>query len=314
MGISIREYQVAMETFGAKRLSDVEGTRYSYLVPRFEISGAEFIHSGSYYIVNSVPDSIMSKAMAELNEEHPGGKNFWWGEIHSVIGLLTVACMLENKYSKELVEELANKTFMTLLDTKFIKEKSKSCCKTFGYSSINENKVKLMAELLELVDEFDRTVNPYADSNIKIKEPRTFFDKVSIAVTQRQYSGVFNLETNAIALRYAVGGKGVDWTYSMSANNDPPKGGYTEINHYYENYGKRPPREMLYVRYTETDEYEDLPSDINLRIDLKSGNAWNTYQEYMAKPLTQKTLKKIIRHIKSMIKKAKSEIIDNMTE
>lgn len=313
MGISIREYQVAMETFGAKRLPDVEGTRYKYLVPHFEVSGAEFIHSGSYYIVNSVPDSIMSKAMVELNEEHPGGKNFWWGEIHSVMGLLTVACMLENKYTKELVEELTNKTFMALLDIEFIREQSKSCCKKFEYPPMSENKTKLMTELLELVDEFDRTVNPYADSDIKVKEPKTYFDKVSIAVSQRQYSGVLNLETNAIELRYSVGGTGVDWSYSMAANNEAPKAGYTIINHYYDTYNNRN-REMLYVRYTETGKYDDTPSHIDLRIDLESGNTWNNYEEKMAKPLTQKDLKNIIRHIKRMIKKAKSEIIDNMIE
>lgn len=313
MGISIREYQVAMETFGAKRLTDVEGTRYSYLVPRFVVSGAEFIHSGSYYIVNSVPDSIMSRAMAELNEEHPGGKNFWWGEIHSVMGLLTVACMLENKYTKDLVEELTNKTFMTLLDAEFIKEKSKSSCKTFEYPPMNENKAKLMTELLELLDEFDRIVNPFADSAIKIKEPRTYFDKVRIAVSQRQYSGVLNLETDAIELRYAVGGIGVDWSYSMAANNEAPKAGYTIINHYYDTYNKRN-REMLYVRYTETDKHEDLPSNIDLRIDLESGYTWNNYEEKMAKPLNQKTLKTIIRHIKRMINKAKNEIVDNIVE
>lgn len=312
MAISIREYKVAMETFGAKRLPDGEGSRYKFLVPRFEVSGYGFRHSGSYYIVQDVPGSIMRMAMAEFNEEYPGGKNFWYGEIHSVMGLLTVACMLENKYTRELVEELANETFKTLFDAEFIKEKSKSCCKTFIYPAMKENKAKLMDELLGLVDEFDRTVNPFADSDTTLREPRSYFDKVSIAVTQNQYSGTLNLDTNAIDLRYAVGGKGVDWSYSMTANNAVPKVGYTEINHYYENYGKRPAREILFVRYTESDDYDDLPGDIDLRIDLKSGIAWSTHAEETAKPLTQKILKNIIQHLKRMIKMAKCKITDNM--
>lgn len=109
MGISIREFQVAMETCEATRLTDRKGSRYNISVPCFEVRGVEFLHSGSYYIVlrgNKVPEEIMNQAMAELGEKHPGGTNFWWGEIHSIRGILTLAAMLECRYSKKLIDEL----------------------------------------------------------------------------------------------------------------------------------------------------------------------------------------------------------------
>lgn len=88
MGITIREFQVAMETYGAERLSNCSGSRYSVSVPCFNVAGTKFFHSGSYYIVHrekDVPEEIMNRAMAEFGEKHPGGDHFWWGETHSII-------------------------------------------------------------------------------------------------------------------------------------------------------------------------------------------------------------------------------------
>lgn len=97
MGISIREFEVAMETYGATRMKDRYGSRFRILVPCFYVRGVEFYHSGSYYIVTGnqkVPDEIMNQAMAEFKETHPGKDNFWWGEIHTVRGILTLVAML----------------------------------------------------------------------------------------------------------------------------------------------------------------------------------------------------------------------------
>ena len=72
MGLSISEFRIAMETYGAKRLDDTRGTRYNVKVPCFSVGDVIFLHSGSYYIVNrgrEISDEIMKRAMAEFNEE-----------------------------------------------------------------------------------------------------------------------------------------------------------------------------------------------------------------------------------------------------
>ena len=64
MGISIAEFRVAMETYGAKRLPDRAGSRTGTDVPCFAIGDVLFLHSGSYYIVqqgNNVPKEINTK-------------------------------------------------------------------------------------------------------------------------------------------------------------------------------------------------------------------------------------------------------------
>ncbi len=104
MGISIAEFQVAMEAYGAERLPDRKGIRFKDAVPCFYVRGITFVHSGTYYIVQQgakASKEVMNEAMAEFGEKSPGGENFWFDGIHSVRGLLTLAAMLENKYSKE---------------------------------------------------------------------------------------------------------------------------------------------------------------------------------------------------------------------
>lgn len=117
MGITIREFQAAMETYGAERLPNCKGSRYSVSVPCFNVAGTIFLHSGSYYIVQRgeiASEEVMNSAMAQLGEKHPGKDHFWWGEIHSIRGILTLAAMLDRKYSKELVDELTNETYKKL--------------------------------------------------------------------------------------------------------------------------------------------------------------------------------------------------------
>ena len=116
MGISIKEFQTAMETYGATRISDVKNN--DTLVPQFFVGDVVFQHSGSDYVFQDgreVPIEIMIKAMSELGEKYPYGENFRCGKILSVKGLLTLVSMFENRYSKKLVENLTRKTYQKLL-------------------------------------------------------------------------------------------------------------------------------------------------------------------------------------------------------
>ena len=61
MSITIREFHVAMETYGAERLSDYHVSGNSVLVPCFNVAGTYFCHSGTDYIVSigkNVPKNL----------------------------------------------------------------------------------------------------------------------------------------------------------------------------------------------------------------------------------------------------------------
>ena len=316
MAISIHEFQVAMETFGAKRLQDRKGRRFNIFVPCFEIADYVFYHSGSYYIVHNAPDSFIDKAMKEFDEIIPGGYNFWYGEIHSVKGLLTVACMLENRYTKELIEELTSETYKKLFDSEFIRKSCKTSSQTHEFPFMKESKATLMLELCRLIDEYDNIVNPFTNPEYVFKPPREYTDKINIEVIQKEPFASVCLSTKLVELKYVLHGVSIDWSYTADSKVGQSSG-FTFINHFYENdcrNGKQYDDEIVYLWYTLSDDYEEIHKDIDLRISLKTGLAWKTNEEEKAKIATQKEIKSMIRHLKRMIKNIKREIIDNMIE
>jgi len=106
----------------------------------------------------------MNQAMAEFGEKNPGGDNFWWGEIHSVKGILTLAAMLEGRYSKELINQLANETYQILFN-----------CSSIQSNERNRLHSPKMEELQKLLIEYDNIVNPFGNCNFKMKKPIEYF-------------------------------------------------------------------------------------------------------------------------------------------
>ena len=114
----------------------------------------------------------MNRAMAEFGEIHPGGDNFWWGEIHSIKGILTLAAMLENKYSKELINELTNETYKRLLSGSFI-------TKNVEFPFCNPTTPK-REKLYQLLMKYSDIVNPFGNEQFSIKEPIQYLDTVGV--------------------------------------------------------------------------------------------------------------------------------------
>ena len=126
MGISLREFWVAMDMLGTAKLSTTdhrfEDGKVSYFV-----NGQEFVHSGSQYVYMPKGDKITKefkkKVLQEFNLTQPNDeKNLVVGGICSVEALLTIALMLEGRYSKELVETLTNKTYQRIFEVFKVKE------------------------------------------------------------------------------------------------------------------------------------------------------------------------------------------------
>lgn len=309
MGITIREFQVAMETYGAERLSNCLGSRYSVYVPCFNVAGTKFFHSGSYYIVHrekDVPKEIMNRAMAELGEKHPGGTNFWWGEVHSIKGMLTLAAMLEGNYNKERIDELTNETYKKLLDCASIKSNVE-----FPFHNAHSPK---MEKLYKVLAEYSNIVNPFANSEFKIKDPIQYLDtvEVTLAMQEGSYTSL-KLSTNLYQAKFKDDKNG--WFYNTYVSIQRNRNnGYLCMGHYYSNGNDgRPIDEVVYLDYNAIkDSYADHPDNIDLRISLKTGLAWQTYKEEQAEPATDEQIDIMITHLKISIKKIKNKIVRNM--
>lgn len=319
MGISIREFQAAMETFGAERLSDREGSRYRILVPCFQLNGIQFFHSGSYYIVHrgsNVPDDIMNRAMAEVGEKHPGGDNFWWGEVHSIKGMLILATMLRGDYSKELVDELTNKAYKKLLECSLIKSNVKF---PFEFSTHSPK----MQKLRKLLEEYSDVVNPFGNCDFKIKEPIGYLDTVKVQLTaaHEKSSDAYSrltLKSPSFEAFFSINSEG--WTYRSSVLvQKNHKNGLIHFYHYYEN-GSNNTKvdEVVYLDYNvqgkDEDIFDTLPEDIDLRISVKTGLAWKTYKEDEAVPATDEKLDVMIAHLKISIKCLKKNVVRNIVD
>lgn len=317
MGISIREFQVAMETFGAERLPNREGSRYRILVPCFQINGIQFFHSGSYYIVhrgNDVPNDIMNHAMAEVGETHPGGDNFWWGEVHSIKGLLTLSTMLRGDYSKELVDELTNNAYKKLLECSLIKSNVEF---PFEFSTYSPK----MQKLRKLLEEYSNVVNPFGNDKFKIKEPIGYLNKVKVELSAGHEESAdayarLRLKSQSIETIFCIDSDG--WSYKSSVPvQKNHKNGCINFYHYYENGSKNTNvDEVVYLDYMVKGKdgtfFKNLQDKIDLRISVKTGLAWKTYKEDEAAPATDEQLDVMIAHLKMSIKKLKRRLINNI--
>jgi len=307
MGISIREFEVAMETFKATRLPNRTGSRYNISVPCFKVGDVAFIHSGSYYIVqrdNKVSEEIMNQAMAEFGEKNPGGDNFWWGEIHSVKGILTLAAMLEGRYSKELINQLANETYQILFN-----------CSSIQSNERNRLHSPKMEELQKLLIEYDNIVNPFGNCNFKMKKPIEYFDTIKVSFSG--YEEIhFKLENEDSSIKVDI--KSQEWFYKTTGLNNQEKGqdgGYTCMIHYFDYCQENKMfDEIIYLDYTIGNGIDDRIYDIDLRISMKTGLAWKTYKEDKATLATDEQIEIMMTHLKFCIERAKKTIIDFMVD
>lgn len=251
----------------------------------------------------------MNRAMAEFGEKHPGGDNFWWGETYSIKGILTLAAMLDGKYTKELVDELTNETYKKLLDCSSIQSNVE-----FPFHSTHSPK---MEKLYKLLAEYSNIVNPFGNNEFKLKDPIQYLDAVEIALELQEGRNHYTrliLSTNSSQARFENGEKG--WFYdSFLPIQRKRNNGYISIGHYYYSNGSDvyPVDEVVHLDYKAIrDSYDDHPDDIDLRISLKTGLAWKTFKEKQAELATDEQIEVMITHLKISIKKIKNKIVRNM--
>lgn len=250
----------------------------------------------------------MKKAMAVVGETHPGGKHFWWGEIHSIKGMHTLIAMLEGKYSKELIDKLTNETYKRLLDNELIKKNYE-----FEFKDMHSPKMK---ELYKLLIEYHNVVNPFGSSEIQLKEPIEYLDNIDVSLLANNGSkGYANLcmSTNCAKVKFHNDTEG--WYYDTFVYIQKyRKNGYVNFGHYYNNGQEHRAIDEVVRLYCKVNTHiciEDY-NNVNLRISLKTGLAWKTYREEQAKLATDAQIEIISSYLRDTIKKIKKKIINNM--
>lgn len=309
MGLSIVEFRVAMETYGAKRLPDRFGSRYNIKVPCFSVNDVVFLHSGSYYIVNrgkEISDEIMNRAMAEFDEKEPGGENYWYKEIHTIKGILTLAAILENRYNREWIDVLTNETYKKLLEMSNVVPE--------GKSDFISNHTAKMQELYETVAEYDKVVNPYNNSEFALRDPIEYMSEIGLKVALGDNYVDINLKNNSRYVCFHSDEEG--WAFLSNGFNDYSRkedGGTTAISHYYENgSGRENIDEIVCLEYLSGGGFDKREDDIDLRISLQTGLAWETYKQKEAKLATDEQIDLMITYLKKCIAEVRETIIAKM--
>jgi hypothetical protein len=299
-----------MEVFGARRLADRPGSRYNYLVPCFNVRGVDFLHSGSYYIVqpgHKADEKILNDAMAEFGETHPGGDNFWYDETHSVKGILTFAAMIEGKYTKELVDKFTNETYKKLLECPLIQSDVK-----MPFQELPSSK---MDELRKVIDEYNDVVNPFGNDHIKLKDPIEYLGEVGINILFNNTGVKLKLYTKKTNITFYNKSEGLSYQTYLQ-NDEKEDRGYTSMGHYNDNVCEQNSMddEVVFLFHTTGSGYGARPGDIDLRISLKTGLAWEMYRKEQALLATDEQIATMIFHLKISMKKIKSSIISKIIE
>ena len=308
MSITIGMFQTAMETYGAERSSGRIIAGNGLPVPGFIVSGITFTHSGTNYIVTigkEVPEEILNRAMAEFGETSPGKENFWWDGIRSLKGILTLSAMLDGKYSKKLIDELTNATYKNLLN-----------CSSIPNVGFPFHGTPGMERLYEVLTEYSDTINPFGNPDLELKkldfkEPTQYLDDVQVSLASQKGRNPYRkliLSTNSSKATFAEDEKG--WFYDTYVSQGK---GYIGMGHYYFNGISRPVDEVVRLHYkVNTDNYDRHPDDIDLRISLKTGLAWN-FHERLAEPATDEQIEIMITHLKISIEEIRKDILCKMT-
>ncbi len=306
MGISIIEFKTALEVYGAKRLADCIGSRYNFMVPCFKVEDTTFLHSGSYYIVQRgaiVSDKLMKEAMAKLGEKYPGGNNYWYDEIHSVRGILTLVSMLEGKYDKELVEKLTAETYQKILQHPSLQKSLPS-----QFDEFPED----WKTLTDLVKELDHIANPFVNSSYKLKDPIHYLSKLTMSIGSGKTSFRLKIENSNTSVEFSVDNNGIYYSIFISNPSGSKKPeGWLNVGHY-----NKPSfsDEIIYLDYCPKGGYSHTDDDFDLRVNLHNKLAWQTYHENRIKPITKKQISVMTNLFQRAIETAKAEILSYMVE
>ena len=309
MGISTREFCIAMELLGATKLSDKFYPKHTTYVPCFQIGDAEFLHGGDGFVVQAnhkIPQELIIKAMSEFGETYPEGYNFRWDEIHSVEGILTLCTMLENRYNKELVQSLVDEIYNKII--------AESQATTNKLQHFHTPKMDLV---LALVEAYDNIVNPFGDASLTMKKASEYMKNIKV------FFSVPDEDTTIVRMKNLntqteFSKTDMNWHYTSmfwNTSNTTYDGGYTSIDHSFEiSRNNKAISEYILLQYTSQDDYRDYPGDIFMRLDLKNATICRPYIDKEPHLAKDDELDLIIQHLQNTMSRLKQDILTYMVE
>lgn len=302
MSISKDEFQTAMEIYGGGTFLDGHiGTRVRHISPCFLVGELVLLHSGSDYVVitnEDIPQDLISEVISELGTYNPYRCNWLQqGELHSLEEVLTLVTMLDKKYSKEAVAELIHKTRQKFLSPTLQAVLNCPAAKSIvSFSSRYKSDSAVLQSLWQTVEEYDKTVNPFADTNLK---PCPINDWPDSIILDKEYVksdiAEFSLHSKSASVRtYLTVPAYTSWFVSQDVS-------FYAGHCYNLSCGGSVIEEVVYFDYSNKD------VEKNLRISLTSGLAWHSL-EIDKSPATDEQFEMMSSFLKKSIDKVREEI------
>lgn len=306
MSISKDEFEVAMTMYeGASLLYGQVGTRVRHIMPCFSVGEFVLLHSGSDYVVitnKNIPKELMDKMIAELGEANPYMHNLLpRGELHSLEEVITLVTMNDGKYSKETVDELVHKTRHQLLSPALQELLNCPAVKSIAsFSSRYKSNSATFQSLLQAVQEFDKTVNPFADATLRLCNSSDWPSSIVLCIPDiKSDKTEFSLYSRLSSVTTCVSKPTIAyncWAQRQNAN--------FWAGHYYNiSLGGSIIEEVIYFNYSD----EVTGSKKNLRISLTSGEFWS-FAETFKFPATDQEFETMTSYLKKTTSFVKEEI------
>lgn len=292
MGITFKEFLVAMETFGAEKIHQLD-VENGVSLPAFFANDVIFVHCGDYCKILNIKNSPRAEKL--LNEK-----------IRSISSLFIILLILEEKYDEKLLHNLINQAYNELFKELKIKNNDIIHCdgnKFIGYYNLYKSLLK-----------FDNIVNPYGNDTLRLEEPYKYLDKLKIGlyIEDDMKSNYQNVNISLVNDRTKIGfvNNKNGWYYYASTFNDLSIGkdsGYTAISHYFNN-----GNDGLLIDEVVNLNYVSSKDDFKLSISLKYGLAWNSDNIKDMKPVKNIQVDCMIYHLERCICRVKEDILNHM--
>ncbi|MCI9178191.1 MAG: hypothetical protein HFJ28_06580 [Clostridia bacterium] len=192
MRISVREIEVAMKHLGGLEVYGAENGGPTYQVERGQIKPECHFRAKVVNKKDAVFLKQAQKALKELGERKWPVKDdfepYGDGLVQSVRGLVALVLVIQNRFSEELLNEMVNEIYQDVLSAPWI---SQNLSQMFTQVAEYDEKVQELATLLQ---ELTRMVNPFANPNIKLKQPIEYLDRIAINVNGPNQFGCADFE------------------------------------------------------------------------------------------------------------------------
>ncbi len=175
-----------------------------------------------------------------------------------------------------------------------------------------------MDKLYKLLAKYSNTVNPFGNNDLKIKGPGKHFKNVEAYLEVRKafepYTSLLFC-TNSAHTTFTKNEEGFGFYYGTNIlvqknrMNSFLLMGYFSLNRK----GDKPTDEIVHLNYTtNSNSFKHHPNKIDLRISLKTGLAWQTFEEEKAKPATGDQIVTVCTFLNISIKKINNDIVSNI--